>query len=91
MCIRDRLDVKDIWGISNRLGERLYTMSLKNALDLRDAEPSLIRKSFGVVVERLVYELRGISCLDLEDVKPRKNIMSSKSFGVPLYMFQDFE
>ena len=89
--ILKELDVKDIWGISNRLGERLYTMSLKNALDLRDAEPSLIRKSFGVVVERLVYELRGISCLDLEDVKPRKNIMSSKSFGMPLQKLHDIE
>lgn len=85
------LDIKDIWGISHRLGSRLCSMGLNNGLDFRNAEPSLIRKSFGVVVERIVYELRGISCLGLEDTRPKKNIMSSKSFGVSLQNIQDIE
>ncbi|SFM12331.1 DinB/UmuC family translesion DNA polymerase [Nitrosomonas communis] len=37
-------------------------------------------------MERLGYELRGISCLVLEEVSaPRKQIISSRSFGQLIY------
>ena len=78
------LKVSDIWGISTRLGARLNSMGIYTATDFRDTEPSVIRKYFGVVVERLAYEIRGFSCLELDSIKPKKNIMSSKSFGLPL-------
>jgi len=41
-----------------------------------------MRQQFGVVMERLCYELRGVSCLQLEEVAPAKQqIVSSRSFG----------
>ena len=78
------LKVDDIWGISTRLGSRLNAMGIYTAADFRDTDPPVIRKYFGVVVERLAYEIRGLSCLELDSIKPKKNIMSSKSFGSPL-------
>jgi len=75
------LDVEKIWGIARRWAERLNRMGIHTASQLRDASPTIIRKHLSVVGERLVRELRGHSCIDLEDVQPRKNIMSSKSFG----------
>ncbi len=75
------LEVKKIWGIARRWAERLNRMGIKTAAELRDASPPIIRKHLSVVGERLVRELRGHSCIDLEDIQPRKNIMSSKSFG----------
>lgn len=37
---------------------------------------------FGVVMQRMVLELRGVSCLPLEAIVPnRKNIVASRSFG----------
>lgn len=52
---------------------------------LRESEVRLIRARFGVVVERLVYELRGIPCLALEDIAPPKQqIIASRSFGKPV-------
>ncbi len=36
---------------------------------------------FSVVMEKTIYELQGISCLSLEEFQPRKQIMSSRSFG----------
>jgi DNA polymerase V len=47
-------------------------MGIRSALDLRNANPTRIRNRFGVVVERIVYELRGISCLELEEAEPKK-------------------
>jgi DNA polymerase V len=60
--------------------------------DLRDADPKTLRRQFSVVVERTVLELRGISCLDLEEVTPpRKEIISSRSFGKPVVKLDDLE
>ena len=78
------MEVKKIWGIARRWAERLNRMGIATAAELRDASPVIIRKQLSVVGERLVRELRGHSCIDLEDVQPRKNIMSSKSFGTLL-------
>lgn len=78
------MHIEDIWGISHRLGKKLRLIGIQTGLDLRAANAAIIRKKLGVVGERLVYELRGIPCFDIEDCVPRKNIMSSKSFGTPI-------
>lgn len=74
-------DVEEIWGVARAYGRRLRELSIYTAWDLRNADARLIRKRFGVVGERIARELQGISCLDLEHIQPRKNIMTSRSFG----------
>jgi DNA polymerase V len=82
--LRD-LPLDGIWGIAGRLGKRLEALGLKTALDLARADRRVIRAKFGVVVERIVLELNGISCLALEEVSPdKKNICCSRSFGHPV-------
>jgi DNA polymerase V len=57
-------------------------MSIRTVADLREASPKAIRMHFSVVLERTVAELQGVSCLTLEEVAPpKKQIVSSKSFG----------
>jgi DNA polymerase V len=82
--IMHNLPVEELWGISHRWGKKLRALGIQTALQLREADPKFIRRNFSVVGERIVHELRGLSCLDLEDVLPKKNIMSSKSFGQPI-------
>ena len=44
------------------------------------------------MTERTVLELRGTSCLDLEQVAPAKQqIMSSRSFGQPVHTLEELE
>ena len=77
-----RFELQDLWGIAGRLSARLQAIGINRPLDLRDADPRFIRERFGVVTERMVYELRGISCLALDEVVPdRKSIIASRSFG----------
>lgn len=78
------LSVDEIWGVGKGTSLKLHAIGINNALLLRDADPKYIRKLLGVTGEKMVYELRGISCLELEGVSKRKNIMSSKSFGRPV-------
>lgn len=78
------LPIEEVWGVGSRLGKRLREVGIRTGLDLRQALPAAMRKDFSIVVERLVKELRGQACLDLEDVAPRKHILASRSFGRPV-------
>lgn len=77
-----RIDVGEVWGVGRRIGDKLRAMGINSVQDLKEASPRDMRAKFGVVMERTCNEIRGISCLALEEVAPpRKEIVSSKSFG----------
>ena len=79
--ILSNFQIEDLWGISYRWGKKLRKLGINNGLDLRNSDTKFIRKKFSIVLERMVYELRGIPCLDIEKVTNKKSIMSSRSFG----------
>ena len=85
------LNVDKLWGIARGWSERLNSIGIYKASELRDASPPIIRKHLSVVGERILRELKGQSCIDLEAIQPKKNIMSSKSFGKPLTKKQSIE
>ena len=90
--IQGEIDVGEVWGIGPRISKRLREMGITTVKALRDADPKRIRKEFSVVAERTVLELRGTSCLDLEQVAPAKQqIMSSRSFGQPVHTLEELE
>ncbi len=75
-------ELKNIWGISGGLSRRLAQLGIATPLQLRNADPHRVRRHLGVVGQRMVYELRGISCLPLEPAAAhKKNICCSRSFG----------
>lgn len=76
-----KLPVGEIWGIGSRYKLALNTLGMTTAGELRDADPIMVRKKFGVVGERIVWELRGKSCLALTVPESKKSITSSRSFG----------
>ncbi|HPI41894.1 MAG TPA: DUF4113 domain-containing protein, partial [Pseudobdellovibrionaceae bacterium] len=79
-------DVKDIWGIGHASAKKLYDLKIRSASQLRDANEYLIQKQLTVVGRRILQELRGESCIQLEQiVKEKKSICSSRSFGRPVY------
>jgi DNA polymerase V len=72
----------DIWGIGRKLSAHLQGMGIYTAKQLRDADQAIIKKRFGVVVERICSELAGHSCLELSEVtEPNQQIIRSRSFG----------
>jgi DNA polymerase V len=85
---RDRLlwmhetGVGEVWGVGRELARRLQALDIDTVLALRNASPGEIRARFGVVLERTVHELRGLSCLALEAVAPpRQQIRVCRRFG----------
>lgn len=79
--ILKQLMVDDIWGIGKRWATKLYHLGISTAYQLKETDTKFIRKYFSVVGERIVYELKGISCLEIEKIIQKKNIMTSRSFG----------
>ena len=78
----DGIAVDEVWGIGRRIGEALRAMDITTAAALRDASRARIRQCFNVVIERVVRELQGVSCLSLDEVAPTKQqIMASRSFS----------
>jgi DNA polymerase V len=83
--VLDGMAVGDLWGIGSRQAEKLQAAGIHTAGDFMRCQDGLIRKLMGVVGLRLAYELRGVSCLSLEEVSaPKKSILSSRSFGAPV-------
>lgn len=85
-----KTEVEEVWGVGRRTAPKLEAMGIHTVLDLRNASPKAIRSQFGVVMERTCNELRGISCLELEDVAPpRQQIMVSRSFGATVETIEE--
>ncbi len=73
--------IGDVWGIGSRLALLLKGMGIRTALQFREMDPPTVRKKMGVIGERLLWELRGLSCNHLEERKAKKSITVSRSFG----------
>ncbi len=82
-------DVGDVWGVGRRLVTRFRNLGLRTAFDLLSVDPYWMRKNFSVIQEKMVRELRGEVCFELDDDSaPRKNIQISRSFGEPVTEFE---
>ena len=75
------VEIRDVWGIGRRWAQKLQQDGIHTALALRDADICRMRTRYGVVMERLIRELRGTACLDFEDIQPKQQIIASRSFG----------
>jgi DNA polymerase V len=86
------IGLTDLWGVADRLAARLGELGITTPLQLREADARLIRQRLGVVAERIVLELQGVPCMELEHVAPtKKSIIASRSFGRPVVMRNELE
>lgn len=74
-------EIGRVWGIGKNLATRLNTMGIRTAWEFKEMDPCMIRKKMGVTGERMLWELRGVSCLHLEEAAAKKSICCSRSFG----------
>jgi len=85
-------EVGDVWGIGWRINQRLRALGIITALQLADSDMNMLRKNFDVIIERIARELRGESCLALEDAPaPKQQIVNSRSFGERVTRLEDMQ
>ncbi|GEO42611.1 umuC protein [Skermanella aerolata] len=74
--------VEEVWGIGRAAVAKLEKIGVLTAGDLVALHPKQARQLLTVTGERVVHELRGLSCLPLELVEPqRKGTAVTRSFG----------
>jgi len=76
-----QIDVGEVWGIGRKWSTKLKGLGINTAYDLSQVDSRTFKRKFNVVLERTILELRGISCISLEEAEPKQEIISSKSFG----------
>ena len=87
-----KVEIKDIWGIGQKYALFLSNHGITTARELKYADEKWIRRYLTVTGARIVFELRGISCIPLEEVRlPRQGIMCAKIFGREITAFDELQ
>ena len=73
--------VEDVWGIGYRSADKLAYHGIKTAWDLTQKSESWIRRELTVTGVRIWKELRGESCISIEELPHKKSICTSRSFA----------
>ena len=74
-------DISDVWGIGPRHTATLSYYGIHTAWDFTQKSESWVRKMFTVTGVRTWKELRGISCISIEELPHKKSICTSRSFA----------
>lgn len=74
------LKIEDVWGIGRRYSKRLQSLGIKTAFDYTQQSDEWIKKNFSIVGLRLKLELQGIITSEIEHIKAKKNIATTRSF-----------
>lgn len=87
-----QIEVGEVWGIGRRLAPKLEDIGIATVLDLKRADTATLRSQFSLVMEKIIRELNGVVCVELEDMgAPKKQIISSRSFGIPVTELESLE
>ncbi len=85
-------NVEHIWGVGIKTCIKLKRAGINTALALRRVDVEWMRQCFGVTGVRTVYELRGMSCYELEEQPPmKKGITVSRMFGRKVGTVEDLK
>jgi len=74
------IKIEDVWGIGRQHAKRLKALNVVTAYDFTMLGDSWIQKNMAIVGLRLKHDLQGIPTLDLDEVQPKKNIATTRTF-----------
>lgn len=85
-------DVSEVWGIGRQISAQLKDRGVKSVQDFVELPCSVVRGTWGVVLERTWRELRGEPCIELSDMPiSKKQIACTRSFGQPVTGLTDLQ
>jgi len=85
-----KFPVGDIWGIGRKSAYKLKAAGIHTALQLQGSNEYFVQKTLSIVGRRILKELKGKACIDLElETAAKKGIMASKTFGKPIFKKQE--
>ncbi|MEQ9115703.1 MAG: hypothetical protein RLN62_02795 [Rickettsiales bacterium] len=90
-AILSNCPVKEVWGIGKETANRLYKTRISSSLDLRNIPSKQMCKMFNLTSQKTVYELRGFSCIPIEEHTPKRSILSSRTFSTKINNFSEMQ
>lgn len=85
------LQVEDVWGIGRQHTKRLQYMGIMNAFQFTQLSDNWIKKHMSIVGIRLKMDLLGIKTIQMEDVKSKKSIATTRTFDKNYTEFSDLQ
>jgi DNA polymerase V len=85
------LPIEDVWGVGRQHAKRLRNIGINTAYDFSVLPETWVKKNMAIVGLRLQNELNGISVLQLDDIKPKKNIATTRSFDTNYTKYEDIK
>ena len=82
------IDIEDVWGIGSRLAKRLKLKGCKTAYDFTQLPTAWVKSNFSVIELRLKLDLEGVPSLQLDELKEKKAIATTRSFE---YTYSDID
>jgi DNA polymerase V len=88
-----KTSVKEIWGVGRAYAEKLVNWGITSALDLRAMPEEWVHRHMGGVVGvRLLRELKGIPCIEMEpELVSKKMIATTRMFGKNVTSIDDIK
>ena len=79
--VLDAIEVGEVWGIGGTYAKWLLANGVRTVWQFSQARPEWVRKRMGVVGVRMLHELRGFPCFDLDPPETsRQHLVVSRSF-----------
>lgn len=86
-CLK-KLPVSKLWGVGRRYAHKLELYGIRTAHELTQRSDGWIQKHMSIIGLKMVKELRGIPCFELESAwKRKKSICTSRTFGEEVHDF----
>jgi len=89
--IRDslkKLPISKLWGVGRRYSQKLELYGIRTAYELTQRSNSWIQRNMSIVGLKMVKELRGIPCFQLETAfQWKKSIRISRTFREGIHLF----
>lgn len=77
---------KDLWGIGSASARKLAMLGINTAYEFKMYKnENLIQKLLTKTGREVQEELRGVSCLPMEEIQDKKLIANTRSFGQDIY------
>lgn len=84
--------VKEIWGIGRKSGDKLISLKIDTAWDFKEFKnEAVIQKVLTKTGRQVQNELKGTSCLEMEDADGLDNTGTSRSFPRPVYKKEELK
>lgn len=87
-----KFPVEDLWGIGRASSNKLHMLGIRTAYEFKTYQNErMIQNLLTKTGRQIQDELRGISCLSMEQAEDKKNTGNSRSFGAPVYTKRELQ